>query len=147
METLQSIVNAFWEWTALPQKLWNITDISTLQKDPLYFPNFDELRSLCISRINTLLDNDETNCFLLCMGLDNEEERILDECKRTGNVEFLENLVLKGVSFSQWETRWQVAELLCQEVPNQKEYLRILLKDSNSYVRKRAHNVMNRISQ
>lgn len=140
MMEIKSLVDDFWRWTGLENDQWYLTDISMLNVDPLYYPNFDELRRICISNINKPLSDVEANLFLLCMGLDNEEERILDNCKKMGNVNFLERIISLGVSFPQWETRWQIAELLSVLLPIGSQYLKILLEDSNAYVRKRAAN-------
>ena len=142
MLKLKSLVEDFWKWTGLAEDQWYVTDISVLTMDPLYYPNFDKLRRLCISKINTPMDHIETNLFLLCMGLDNEEELILDKCKSIGNAIFLEQIVSFGVSYPQGEPRWQIAELLSVLLPRGKRYLQSLLEDSNPYVRKRARNVI-----
>lgn len=140
MSKLIDIVNQFWTWTGC-KRSWKDYDVVNLDLDPLSFPEFETLRNLCISSINNPLSSEEADAFLLCMALDSEDECILDACKEFADELFLCTLLPVGVSFSQSQTRWQMAELLRKNIPDRAAYLQTLFSDSDSYVRKRAHNV------
>lgn len=146
MKTLISLINEFWHWSGLPESGADI-DIRELQVDPLHFPKFDEMRTICKSMINATLTVDEMLAFLTCMALDSEEERILDDCKTLADTSFLYALISIGVTHPQSEARWQLSELLRKPVPERDSFLHLLSCDSNKYVRKRANNVINSIQQ
>lgn len=140
MSEIISIVDLYWTWTGFGGS-WKDNEISSIDLDPLCFPEFEKLRNVCISLINSPLSTEEKNAFLLCMALDSEDECILDACKERANTAFLCELLCTGISFSLSEARWQMAELLRKDLPGREQYLQMLLHDSDSYVRKRARNV------
>lgn len=138
MDSIKAHVNMFWKWAGYREE----TDISRASFDPLSFPGFEDIKNICISRINKPLSAEEIDAFLLCMALDDEDECILDACKESANVTFLCALISKGISHPQSNARWQIAELLKREdIPNRQQYLSALLSDPHPYVRKRAFNV------
>ena len=140
MTKLSKLIDMFWKWAGCAES-WQGCDITQLPLDPLCFPQFEELRSSCISLINCALSYEELCAFLFCMALDTEEEDILDACKELATNDFLQLLLSEGVFFPQSETRWQMTELIRKEIPDREYYLKILLNDSNAYVRKRAGNI------
>lgn len=140
MKNLILFVEAFGEWLG-NASFWKSQDISLLPVDPLSYPRFEEMRKCCIVSINKDLSSDEMDAFLVCMALDSEEECILDACKKHASNLFLQRLISRGVTHSQYEARWQMAELLQKDVPNRESFLHILLTDNHPYVRKRAENV------
>lgn len=145
MHTLKPFIDNFWEWTGIPKQSWKNSDVDTLPENPQYYPGFNQLRNQCLGIVNTPIDTDEYDRFLLCMALDNEEERILDYCKVNATDAFIEKLVAVGISHYQWEARWQMAELLQRQIPHRAEYLKKLCQDSNAYVRKRAMNILHEV--
>ena len=145
METLNDLINQFWNWAEIPDYLRD-RDITALTIEPLYFPEFDRMRKICISLVNTELEESDINSFLFCMSLDTEEEFILDYCKKNATEDFLCAIIPYGIIYSQTDTRWQIAELLRRPLPNRDVYLLRLLCDENAYVRKRAINVQRDIN-
>lgn len=145
MSDIIHMVDEFWKWSEC-QGNWNSQDISQLSLDPLSFPQFVELCHLCISKINVPLSEVEMEAFLFCMALDYEDECILEACKEAGSKNFLCKLLSVGTTFHQRETRWQMAELLREDIPEREYFLGILLNDENAYVRRRAGNVLSNLN-
>ena len=141
MRKLLNTMESFWEWTGLGNT-WGDSELDISKVDPLYCPEFEELRNVCISSINLPLSPKEINAFLLCMAFDSEEEYILDACREFARPDFLEILLQTGITFPHSEARWQMAELLKRDIPLKENYLRTLLDDSDPYVRKRANNTL-----
>ena len=140
MKKIHNLLKKLWNWMG-NRNSWTNLYTSELPTEPFCFPEFDILQNQCIYIINSLLSHEDIKAFLLCLALDNEEERILDACKEKASNDFLEVVVSDGIYFPHWEARWQVAELLRRNIPHREHYLNILLKDENEYVRKRAKNV------
>lgn len=138
MSELIDMVSSFWMWSNGRNDY-----TQTLPCNSFHFPQFEQLCNLCISLINSPLSADEANAFLMSMAIDSETEKILDACKEYANPDFLHMLLTAGVTFPQHETRWQLAELLRKDIPDKNLFLGILLSDPNSYVRKRATNILN----
>ena len=141
MTTLIEFVNAFWTWTGYAE-CYKGCDVEQLSVDPFDFPLLCEMQQACIELINKQLSIETTDAFLMCMAIDNECECILDACTALADESFLNILVSTGIHHSQSHARWQIAELLRRDVPNRIKFLNTLLHDEDSYVRKRAHNVL-----
>ena len=146
MSALVNTVESYWKWTGLYGN-WVDEDIDMQACDPLSCPEFERLKQICISSINQSLSRDEINAFLFCMALDTEDEHILDACRELATVSFVSDLLQIGVTCAYAEARWQMAELLRMDIPKREQHLRTLLYDSDFYVRKRTHNVIDDISK
>lgn len=146
MKRLRELIAEFWIWTQLPIELWDKIDISTLPSDSIGFPKIGEICDECISLVNCPLTPDEMDRFLLCMAIDSEDEDILEYCMDHARSDFLHSLISAGVAYPQSHTRWQIAELLRNDVPDRYCFLGSLLADPHPYVRKRAKNVMQELT-
>lgn len=147
MDRLNALIDEFWIWTNLPKDQWGCADIGKLQVPSTEFPKVGEICDVCISLINLPLMPEEINLFLMGMAIDSEDEDILDRCKDVANEAFLNIILATGISHSQSEARWQLAELLRRDFSQRDYYLNLLIADSNEYVRKRAKNVMSDLMQ
>jgi len=145
MVQLQKLIDGFWEWAEVPQYLRK-RELSRLPIEPSYYPNFNEMRKVCISLTNVNLTKDEIENVLFCMALDDEEECILSYYKEHATDVFLTNLVSIGINFPQRDARWQMAVLLQRPISGRKLFLEHLLVDEDLYVRKRAKNTQDYIT-
>ncbi len=141
MDTIHDLLKKLWKWMGNSDSWINLYT-SELPTEPFCFPEFDVLQNQCIFKINSSLSREDVKVFLLCLALDNEEERILDACKEEATDEFLTTLISNGIVFPRWEARWQMAELLRRNIPCREYYLSVLLEDDHEYVRKRARNIV-----
>ena len=128
----------FFQWAEQAHPEWN-GDFRTL--DCTQFPGLSALETACKTRINADLSPEELEGFLLCMAIDNEDEEILDACKRFGSPAFLHRLLSAGVVHPLPDVRWQMAELLRYAPSAKAKFLPQLLSDVDEYVRKRATNI------
>lgn len=140
MPRMIDYIDAFWKWTGRAECLKN-TDISMLSVDPTDFPLLSEMVQTCTKFVNKPLSDEEVDAFLICMAIDNECECILDHCKTCADHAFLLRVIPQGIIHPQSEARWQMAELLRQNIPGREKFLSKLLADADSYVRQRARNV------
>lgn len=146
MERLNQLIDAFWEWTAVPE-IMKKCDISNLMIEPFCFWGFEEMRKKCISKTNENLTVKDIEAILFCIALDDEEEVLLNHYKENASDTFLYMLVSAGIKFPQTNTRWQIAELLQRPLPNRNCFLAELANDSDPYVRKRTKNVQEALAQ
>ena len=142
MDNLVRLLNSFWIWTQLPEEKWGNADLIDLGVDAVLFPLIGEICDECINLINQQLSPEEINMFLMGLAIDSEDEDILNECKDCANDSFLYDIISEGVSHPQSEARWQLAEMLRRPIPQRDYFLKVLLSDTNLYVRKRANNVV-----
>lgn len=147
MNKLTKLIHDFWSWSRVPQAEWKDTDLMTLKIYPEDFPLVGEICSECIHLVNSPLTPDEMNMFLMGLAIDAEDEDILDYCREAANDEFIHRIVTAGLLHPQSNARWQLAELLRRDIPQRNYFLNRLLNDENPYVRKRAHNVMEDLTQ
>ena len=141
MLSIEILINRFFEWSNTTYYEYEKNKRLNTDEPPFYFPDFVMLRTECEKKINSEMNDQEMDLFLIGMALDNEAEIILDSCKDIGTEAFLARLVQKGCQHPQPDARWQIAELLrCRNIPSRQEYLLHLCGDTNEYVRRRASN-------
>lgn len=136
------LIDDFWKWTKTPKNMWWAVDIRTLKLDPTMYPQYWDICSLAISKVNKIESDDAMRLFLMALAINSEDEDILDTCMEYGTDQFIQQVVEAGIAFSQSETRWQIAELLRRKIPGRECFLSVLCSDSEEYVRKRANSVL-----
>ena len=142
MKRLAQLIDEFWIWTELPKEKYGRTDMNKLPIYPELFPKIGEICDVCIEMINAPLTEEEIDLFLMGMAIDSEDEDVLENCLNKGNSMFLHKLVSLGIKHPQSNARWQLAELLRRDIPDQRHFLSVLHNDMDEYVRKRAYNVI-----
>lgn len=141
-EIMLAILQSFWKWFNITPGQYAREDMFV---DELEFPQFAELISTCEKLIKIGIFTDGIiDDILTIMAIDNEAEDILNVVVDTISDKDLKKFIALGVNHIQPNTRWQIAELIYRRRPvNAMEYLVILSKDNNAYVRKRALNCIN----
>lgn len=135
----------FWKWADITPEDYAIRGIPLISdKAPFNYPLYDKLIAYAEQLLqNKNLTREELSDFLTIMALDNETEDILDYATDKATESQLQQILRYGVNFSQFEARWQLAELAYRRRPKgYLKYLRTLYCDTNSYVRKRARNCL-----
>ncbi|WP_291570319.1 HEAT repeat domain-containing protein [Clostridium sp. UBA4548] len=107
------------------------------------YPEWESLYEVTFKAIYTLTNDDNpertAKLILEVMALDNECERVLGECEDTLDDGRLKTLCEVGVSHTDWNARWQIAELLGRrKISSSEKYLLKLVCDEVEYVIRRA---------
>lgn len=135
-------IDNFWKWTKIPENMWWRVDLRTLKLDMTAFPQYWDVCNLAIGKINRMDTDYDMDLFLMALAINSEDEDILDACMDYGTDQFIQRVVKAGVTFTQSETRWQIAQLLRREIPGREDLLSVLCSDEDEYVRKRANSVL-----
>ena len=119
---MNTLLYDFWKWAEITPQEYAEKGIPLMsEKAEFNYPHFGEL----------------------IMALDNENEDVLDYAADNASNALVLELVSLGVTFPQPNTRWQIAELAYRRRPNGfEDFLKLLLCDPDSYVRKRAGNCL-----
>lgn len=144
------LLENFWKWAEITSEEYAKTGIDQLsEKAEFYYPYFEGL----LEYAQRIVDQSESsiedlNNALTIMGLDNEDESILqyitDYCSETK----LHDIIDVGLTHMQPEARWQIAELIYRRKPKgYRDYLLRLSKDDHHYVRKRATNAITYLNE
>ena len=142
------LLKQFWEWLPTSYDDYAVNGISQLNGSyEDNFPFFFELLSYAELIVKKgLIDNEHIDDLLTIMGIDNETEHILDFIENESSDFQIQHISSAGIKHPLYNTRWQVAELVCRRKPLQYVfYLQILSKDENLYVQRRAINCLKRI--
>lgn len=112
------------------------------------FPNWGELVDEAIHLLNFEIEDKQiVDDILTVMALDNECEDVLTYASDHCSDAYIEYLIERGTYHPQHHTRWQIAELIARRNPkNGKNALLQLKDDANAYVRKRASNTLEELS-
>lgn len=139
---MNDYISGFWEWANISPAQYAQHGLSREEGD---YPHFKELTDYAERIINSdQYTAQEIEEVLLIMALDNEDEDILDYLTAHCSEDKLEQVVMQGMMSIQPNARWQIAELIYRRTPAHfKEYLLMLSQDPDSYVRKRANNLLN----
>lgn len=146
---MTELLKEFWEWLPVSYEEYSEKGISQLNGN--YEDNFPKINELIeyakkIVDDNLTSDNDMDD-LLTIMGIDNEAEEIMEYIEENSSGEQIKRLIYIGINHPLHDARWQVAELLYRRKPQRyAEFLKILSSDSNMYVRKRAMNCLELLS-
>lgn len=142
---IKQLLNEFWQWMLeelnKTQNDYNENGLNQILGEFEFdFPKWEELFFAGLEIVNkNKLDDDSIFDLLTVMGLDNEGENILDHIEEYSSEAQFEKIIEIGLSHPQYETRWQLTELLERKKPiGHLEKLKFLAQDRDSYVRQRA---------
>lgn len=141
-EILSIELNKFWKWAGINIIEYEKRGMSEGLEEFMY-PGWDNLIDYTHDAILCLNNGEKSkellNDILEVMGLDNENEDILDKCEEILTNQNLEYLIVTGISFTLSHTKWQIAEIIGRKNNNKWEkYLLLLTNDSNKYVQRRS---------
>ena len=143
------LLKQFWKWLPVSYEEYSKKGITQIHGN--YEDNFPKINELIehgkkIVDDNLTSDNDIDD-LLTIMGIDNEAEEIMEYIEENSSDEQINRLIYIGINHPLYNARWQVAELLYRRKPQRyAEFLKILSSDSNMYVRKRAMNCLELLS-
>ncbi len=150
MDTLNEELKNFWNWSKTNIKeLEQFGWINSLE--PFEYPNWTRLIEETKLAISNLSNSNSSlviyKNILTVMALDNEAEEILDYFETYNSVE-LDKVIDFGIDHPLSDARWQIAELIGRKKEKTYlPYLELLIKDSNTYVERRALFSMNKVNQ
>lgn len=146
MSGIQQEIQKFWKWAGITPDEYAVYGMTNTSKEEFEYGEWDYLINYAVNIISLMKEQDIDEChienLLLILALDNECERILDILKESFAELLKDNkikLLLYAVGSDQYNTRWQIADLL----GNVKEqslviYLRCFINDIQPYVQRRA---------
>ncbi len=140
-------LDLFWKWSGTTPEKYSTEGMNQnkgeFEDD---FPFFQELISYAIEAINNnVLDEVSVDEIITIMALDNECECILEYIVDNSSDEQIKRIIEYGMVHSQYNARWQIAELIFRRKPiDFGRYLSKLSLDNHPYVRRRALNLINR---
>lgn len=145
---MSSLLEQFWEWLPISYEKYAIDGI--LQSSDYCeenFPFFSDLLAYAELIVkNDFIDNERIDDLLTVMALDNEVECVLELIESDSSEKQLQYIISAGIKHPLFETRWQLAELICRKKPDgYVSLLQILSNDFHPYVKKRAINCLERI--
>ena len=145
---MSSLLKQFWDWLPISYEEYAAKGLSQLNgifEDD--FPLFSDLLSYAELIVkNEYIDNEHIDDLLTIMAIDNEAEHVLELIESDSSEKQLQYIISAGIKHPLYETRWQLAELICRRKPNNFDsLLQTLVDDSNPYVKKRAVNCLKRI--
>lgn len=146
-------ISRFWKWFDGGKELYrteNSIAANPIKEEHMY-PKYEVLIELALKAIKKIEDDGENEELVLMvleiMGIDNEDEELLDYCTDQINADTLECLIRNGIQFPFYQTRWQIAELVGRkETEGGEVFLIKLLNDSNKYVQRRALLSLSRLN-
>mgnify|MGYP000056639152 CR=1 FL=1 len=142
---MNTLLYDFWKWAEITPQEYAEKGIPLMsEKAEFNYPHFGELIDYAeMLLLHQKLSKEEMTDALTIMALDNENEDVLDYAADNASNALVLELVSLGVTFPQPNTRWQIAELAYRRRPNGfEDFLKLLLCDPDSYVRKRAGNCL-----
>ena len=143
------LLKQFWEWLPVSYEEYATKGIAQLYGSyEDNFPFFSELISYAELIIKKeFVDGEHINDLLTIMGIDNETEYVLDFIEINSSDYQIQHISSVGITHSLYQVRWQLAELIFRRKPLQYDYyLQILSKDKHPYVKRRAVNCIERIT-
>ncbi len=145
---MSSLLEQFWEWLPISYEKYAVNGLSQLRgKFEDDFPFFSDLLAYAELIVkNEFIDSEHIDDLLTVMALDNEAECVLELIESDSSEKQLQYIISVGIKHPLYETRWQLAELICRKKPDgYVSLLQILSNDSHPYVKKRAVNCLERI--
>lgn len=142
------LLKQFWEWLPISYEEYAINGISqTNGSCEDSFPHFRELLSYAELIVKKgFVDDEHIYDLLTIMGIDNETESVLDFIENEASDYQIQHISSTGITHSLYNTRWQLAELICRRKPTHYgSYLQTLLKDIHPYVKRRARNCIEKM--
>ena len=138
-------LDLFWKWSGISPEEYSSNGMNQNRgqfEDE--FPFFKELILYAVGVINNnVLDELSIEEVLTIMALDNEDEYLLEYIVDNSFDEQFDRIIKLGVVHSQFNARWQIAEIIFRrKYTGFKKYLLKLSQDDHPYVRKRALNLM-----
>lgn len=135
-------LDLYWKWSSISESKYS-QDEWIIDSQEWEYPNWSKLMELALKAISNIENGEYSKelaeDLLTVMALDNEDERLLDECEFMLSDKALEYVVRRALKHRQWEARWQVAELLGRKNDIFWEnFLLEFINDSNKYVQRRA---------
>ena len=139
-------LDLFWEWSGMTPEKYSTEGMNQNKgKFEDEFPFFQELISYAIDLINNnALDEVSVDEIIIIMALDNECENVLEYIVDNSSDEQTKRIIEYGIGHSQYNARWQIAELIFRRRSTDFwRYLSKLSLDNHPYVRRRALNLIN----
>ena len=143
LEKLHAELEAFYSWAGSINPGGEYDPVQVHIDDVYLYPRWDDILHLTYEAVKILSNkyacSELIEIVLQVMALDHEDEDVLDRCEEELHAEAALNLTKYGVEHPCFETRWQIAEFIRRKNdPLLKDYLVFLLKDTHTYVQRRA---------
>ena len=137
-------INDFWVWAGMSPVEYSKNGFNHEQRFEDEYPNFDKMINYAKNLIgDTDITAKKLDDILTIMAIDHESEEILDYVVQNYPSEKLVCLIELGIEHIQPNARWQIGELIYRRKPiDYMLYLERLQNDNDSYVRKRASNLV-----
>ena len=150
IDSFKKEIDLYWKWSRVSEDKYS-KDEWIIESQEWEYSNWGQLMNLALKAIRNIENGDFAKdiaeVMLTVMALDNEDEKLLDECEIILSDKALEYVAQSALEHRQWQARWQVAELLGRK--HERIWEKFLLKfinDSNKYVQRRALISLSKIS-
>ncbi|MBQ9070594.1 MAG: hypothetical protein IJY23_04520 [Clostridia bacterium] len=144
------LLKQFWLWTGTtPEQYDSKGAHQSYGVDECNFPLFSELITYAKHIVDDgLISINEIDDLMTIMALDNESESVLEYAIENATDLQISSMCEIGINHQLYHARWQLAELICIKKPkNYTHYLSVLSNDKHPYVRNRAINCIERLTQ